>query len=357
MDYIGSKAKLLDWMFGHISRHLAELGIDPKTSTFMDACAGSGAVSIYAAEYGFQEIVATDLLSFPAHIIHGKLGLDVSRNDEANEHIRRMNNLDPLHGFFSEHYSSEDTEDTEDPEKRLYFTLKNGHCIDACRAYIDTVTDPVMRSFLLCCLLEALSRVCNTAGVHGAFLKKFKERAREEFTVKNESISEAHPKCRVFNQDILTLLENRSEDIQEDVLYIDPPYTERQYAPNYHLYETLVLADDPQIRGKTGLRDWESAKSTFCSKSDIEDFFWRVLKASKAKLVVVSYSSDGLLSLGELESLLMDALRVDVVEVQSRLQKRFKADNSRQNRQDTLREYLLFAPRPDPDVVWDLWDG
>ncbi len=36
--------------------------------------------------------------------------------------------------------------------------------------------------------------------------------------------------------------------IDTDILYLDPPYNERQYAPNYH----LARYDSPVIKGVSG---------------------------------------------------------------------------------------------------------
>ena len=71
---------------------------------------------------------------------------------------------------------------------------------------------------------------------------------------------------KAFNRDILSLLTNSKfrDTYRENILYIDPPYNERQYGPNYHIYETLIRYDDPVIKGKTGLRDWKNeSKSRF----------------------------------------------------------------------------------------------
>ena len=53
--------------------------------------------------------------------------------------------------------------------------------------------------------------------------------------------------------------------ISGDILYIDPPYNHRQYAPNYHLLETIAKYDNPKIKGVTGLRDYSNQKSAFCN--------------------------------------------------------------------------------------------
>lgn len=39
-----------------------------------------------------------------------------------------------------------------------------------------------------------------------------------------------------------------------DILYLDPPYNERQYAPKYHILETIAKWDNPKIQGITGMK-------------------------------------------------------------------------------------------------------
>ena len=41
---------------------------------------------------------------------------------------------------------------------------------------------------------------------------------------------------------------------EDRVLYLDPPYNDREYSAYYHLPETLVLWDSPEIHGKSGIR-------------------------------------------------------------------------------------------------------
>ena len=51
-----------------------------------------------------------------------------------------------------------------------------------------------------------------------------------------------------------------------DILYLDPPYNNRQYPPYYHILETVTLYDDPDIYGKTGRRHYEEKLSLLCMK-------------------------------------------------------------------------------------------
>lgn len=43
-----------------------------------------------------------------------------------------------------------------------------------------------------------------------------------------------------------------------------PLYNERQYAPNYHVLETIARNDNPEIRGITGMRNYTTQRSRFC---------------------------------------------------------------------------------------------
>jgi adenine-specific DNA-methyltransferase len=69
-------------------------------------------------------------------------------------------------------------------------------------------------------------------------------------------------KNEVYNTDSMQLIDN----IDTDILYLDPPYNKRQYAPNYHILETIAKYDNPVIKGITGMRDYSEQKSLFCNK-------------------------------------------------------------------------------------------
>ena len=45
-----------------------------------------------------------------------------------------------------------------------------------------------------------------------------------------------------------------------DVVYLDPPYNNRQYSKNYHVLNYLARYEDMELRGKTGLFDCEVSK-------------------------------------------------------------------------------------------------
>lgn len=66
----------------------------------------------------------------------------------------------------------------------------------------------------------------------------------------------------------------------ETILYIDPPYNHRQYAPNYHLLETVARYDNPEIYGVTGMRPYDDIKSQYCVKKKFCQI-WKTNRSSK----------------------------------------------------------------------------
>lgn len=321
LDYIGSKTSLNKWMFSIIDKNP-----NKKNTTFLDACSGTGVVGIYASSLGYK-VVSNDILSFSSHIVIGNTSINQNRFKIARNHKNKINELEGIKGFFYNNYSEQ--------SGRKYFTDENAKLIDACRQYIENISDEYVKSYLLYCGLEALSRVHNTASVQGAFLKNFKKSALTTFRLQMEW-TQYSDNISTFNKDILALLQ--SKDIGEDILYIDPPYNERQYAPNYHLYETFAKYDNPKINGITGLREWSDKRSNFCKKSKIIQFLNTILNSTSARYVYLNYSSDGLISLKELKSLLEK--KGDVL-FYTQTQNRFKSDSKRKY-SDTLLEEWFF---------------
>ncbi len=324
MDYLGAKWKLSDWIFNVISYYSKE-----KNLTFLDACAGSGSMSVGASRNEFS-VVANDVMEYSRCILSGILLMNENLIEEATNHIEIINNLKPTEGFFLKEYSER--------ANRLYFTNENAKRIDASRQYVDIIEDKILKDYLIYCLIEAVSRVSNTAGTYGAFLKKLKSRALEPLIIKLENYYTSD--ATVYSEDILFLLNNEGFKLREDIMYIDPPYNNRQYGANYHIYETLARYDYPYVKGVTGLRDWiNESKSPFCIKSKALPFLIDILKSSNAKLILLSYSSDGIM---DFKDILCEVNNVGFeCSIHIKPYKRYKSDSKRDYRSDALFEYLF----------------
>ena len=91
---------------------------------------------------------------------------------------------------------------------------------------------------MLASLIESVSDVSNTAGVYGAFLKKWDSRALKPIIFTKVDYTQDIPTTLIEYSD---KIENIICDVNCDILYLDPPYTQNQYGTQYHLLETLIL--------------------------------------------------------------------------------------------------------------------
>jgi adenine-specific DNA-methyltransferase len=129
------------------------------------------------------------------------------------------------------------------------------------------------------------------SGVYAAFQKKWDRRALKPFVLRRIDLVFNAQKNEVFNTDSMQLI----KDIDTDILYLDPPYNERQYAPNYHILETIAKYDNPVIKGITGMRDYSSQKSRFCSKDTALQSLEKIAREAKYKYLILSYNSEGIM--------------------------------------------------------------
>lgn len=208
--------------------------------------------------------------------------------------INYLNHIPDVRGFIYDNYTPNGTKELEQP--RMYFSDENGMRIDAIRQQIEIWNNNGLLSeaeyyILLTCLIETVSFYANVAGVYAAFHKKWDPRAIKRLELRTIKIHNNNKTNKVYNSNSLELIGN----IDTDILYLDPPYNERQYLPNYHLLETIAKYDNPQIKGVTGMREYEDKKSTFCNAKTALRDLELVAKTAKYNFLVMSYNSEGIM--------------------------------------------------------------
>ena len=295
--YLGCKQKLLE----HIEKSVQKCRekINRDRCVLFDAFSGTGTVSSHFSKNDY-DIIACDILSAASILTKCKVG--ISRHDvkfvelvspeklnRIEEVLSILNNLPGEEGYITKTY-------TPAACNRMYFTANNGKKIDAIREKIQSwfsehkITQDE-NDFLLGCLLVAVSLISNTAGTYGAFNKKWDQRAEKSLTLTNCFVL-GEKKHTVLNGDINSYIGSH----ECDILYIDPPYNERQYGNYYHLLETIVRNDKPIVKGVTGVRNCSDVKSEFCISKRVESALGELLKSSNAKYIIMSYNNEGLLS-------------------------------------------------------------
>lgn len=114
-------------------------------------------------------------------------------------------------------------------------------------------------------------------------------------------------KNKVFCEDYASLFENNAIKLKDiSTIYIDPPYTNAHYSRFYHILETLVLYDYPNIEFFGRYRS-DRYQSPFCIRSEALEEFNRMIKLchDNKKKIVISYSdtSQCILKRSEIEQI------------------------------------------------------
>lgn len=151
--------------------------------------------------------------------------------------------------------------------------------------------------YLVACIVEGIPFVSNISGTYGAFHKEWERRSYKKYELLRLPICTNGKNNTCFNGNGADVL----KEISGDILYIDPPYNERQYLPNYHVLETAAKYDFPEVRGITAQRAYENNKSDFCSKTKVVGAFEELIANARFNHIILSYSTDGLMSVEEIE--------------------------------------------------------
>lgn len=101
-----------------------------------------------------------------------------------------------------------------------------------------------------------------------------------------------------------------------DLAYLDPPYNQHSYLRNYHVWETLVRWDEPEVYGIANKRaDCRTRISAFNSRPGIGPALARTIAALRCPTLVVSFNDEGYLGRAALEAMLASRGHVQVIEI------------------------------------------
>jgi adenine-specific DNA-methyltransferase len=316
--------------------------------SFLDLFAGTGSVSFFIKDY-VKYVGANDLEYYSFVILNSLLKCDY--NDKIKHHIQILNNLDGKHnklGLVSKNYAPNE----ENKCERMFFTTENANLCDSMREYIETIysNNDINQNeyyFLLASLLVSMDSVANTSCVYGAYLKKFKASSTKKLYIspihtlnylyQGDSAVMQLDYNKVYNLKAEDLL--LEKEFYYDIVYLDPPYNQRQYAANYSPLNYIAHYDSNiKLTGKTGLIE-NYNKSEFCSKPKVKKVFKTLFDRlkGKCKYVYLSYNNEGLLQYEELIALLKNYGNVTCYKIPY---KKFKAQKS-VDKLDVM-EYLWF---------------
>jgi len=331
--YLGNKTRISDWIADIVMEKI------PENGRIADPMCGTATMSEAFADRGLN-VVASDQLKFP--ILHAKARLQSAHKYDFSkvaisyeDALQQLNDLETINGFFWKEYSAQGLP-VNGAKPRKYFTGENASKIDAIRAKIiqwrsiglnDDACDLLLHDLIL-----AVNDVANIAGTYGYYRSSWNNSSLKPLELKASK--------RVSYSNLHTVLQGKVEDtaskLNIDACYLDPPYTKRQYAGNYHILETLAQEDMPTPAGEGGLRDWSPQASDYCYKRHVRSAFHKTIKQLDARWIFLSYSEDGHIPENELLDLLSEYGNVERLEMPL---ERYRS-NSKVNKNGHVQEHL-----------------
>lgn len=334
--YIGSKSRLTVPLSDAID------ALDDGTGRFVDAFCGTGAVSELAASLGWP-VWANDALESAVVMTTARLvAIDEIRMRALGGYhaaIEKLNDLKPAEGPMWRTYSPASARFDRDHIERRYFTEHNAAMLDAARAQIaawcgDGLLSDCEERLLVADLMSAANRVANIAGTYGCFLSKWQSSALKSVQFKPRILKDTTSSLVATVADVSDMRPG-----VDDLVYLDPPYTKRQYASYYHILETIALGDEPVVEGVSGLRPWKHKASEFCYKTKALDALVGLVQRIQSRRVVISYSCQGHIGLEDLCSALERSGNVDLVPIHG--VGRYRPNVAASSNGDTVTEYVL----------------
>ena len=294
IKYLGSKRTLLP----HLEAAFMDL---PKGSEVLDLFTGTTRVAQGLKSMGLK-VHANDHNTYAWMNARCYIAADKPEvHEAATELLSELQTTLPSPGWFTQRYSHD----------ARFFHPDNGARIEAIRNRIAQMgLGPDLEAIALVSLMEAADRVDSTTGVQMAYLKQWAARAHKPLRLRVPELLDGPGKATCM--DALEC----ARSFQGQAAYLDPPYNQHNYRANYHVWETLIQWDNPEVYGIVQKRmDCKEIKSDFNSKRRIEAAFTDVVEALNVARLVVSFSNEGFLTQDQIENVLRSRGHVTTVAV------------------------------------------
>ncbi len=297
IKYLGSKRLLVPLI-------LDTIGALPDVHSVADLFSGTSRVGHALKGAGYR-VLANDHNAYSATL--ARCYVQTDRADvqaDAERLIGEFNRLPGVAGYFTATFCI----------ASRYFQPHNGERVDAIReAILQKGLPAELEAVVLVSLMEAADRVDSTTGVQMAYLKQWAQRASKPLELRLPELlpQSRHGKSEAHELDAGVA----AASLSADLVYLDPPYNQHKYLGNYHIWESLVRWDKPEVYGVACKRvDCRTRASAFNSRPGIAPALRDVVHKARARYLLVSFSNEGFVSRDEMEALLGERGAVTVIE-------------------------------------------
>lgn len=324
--YIGCKQKLLDWIFEKIEENA------PDAKSFFDVFSGTAVVAERAlAKY--DKVILNDLLYSNNIVYEAAFGLGEVNEEKLESIVEEYNKIQPEllpENYFSRNFGGK------------YYEADLSKLIGWIRDDIERRGDSLTRkekSVLLASLIYSIDAHANTCGHFEAYIKKPIPRRDFVFGLLEYK---SFPGAEIYREDSNSL----ARIVTADIAYIDPPYNSRQYSRFYHVYETLIKWDEPELFG-VARKPTPENMSEYCRNGALEAFR-DLVQNLKCEYLFVSYnntyaskskSSENKITLEELKAALESVGKTSVYTMKHNFYNAGKTDF------DDHKEYLFVTKK------------
>jgi adenine-specific DNA-methyltransferase len=294
IKYIGSKRVLVP----HIVEVVRRL---EGVQAVLDLFSGTSRVG-HALKAAGYVVTANDHTTYAYKLAQTYVAADRAALEEpARALIAELNALKPEPGYFTETFC----------ERSRYLQPHNGAKVDAVRERIAQLAlDPLLEAVLLVSLMEAADRVDSTCGLQMAYLKGWSARSHQGLELRLPALLEGPG--HATQREARDAARGRAYDL----VYLDPPYNQHRYLGNYHVWESLVRWDKPEVYGTAMKRvDCKEYKSDFNSRVRILGALREIVEHVDARYLLVSFNDEGYVDRHEMTDLLRERGEVAGIEV------------------------------------------
>jgi adenine-specific DNA-methyltransferase len=180
-------------------------------------------------------------------------------------------------------------------------------------------------------LILAMDEVDSTIGHYASYLSEWSPRSYDEMKLRIPNLIPKTQDHEIHQMDVFDVVST----IDADLAYYDPPYGSNndkmppsrvRYAAYYHLWTSICLFDNPTLFGKAKRRAdtsdavsasvFEEFRKNYDGRFIVVEAIERLLRQTKTRHIILSYSSGGRATAEELSAVIRSAGKlIDVIEV------------------------------------------
>ena len=308
IKYAGSKLKILPYIL-NISSQL------DNAYSILDGFSGSTRVSQAFAQLNYQ-VTANDVAAWSE--VFAVCYLKSKKDDSFYQKIlNHLNSLEGYSGWYTEKYG------VELAGRKNPFQEKNTKKLDAIRDELEKLNLAWEdKCVILTSLIYALDSIDSTLGHYVSYLSKWSPRSHYDLFLRLPKRFPHQGNHQVMRDDIFNVVEKDTFDLA----YFDPPYGSNnekmppsrvRYASYYHIWTTIIKHDKPKVFGKanrrTDSRDLKASSIFEEFRKDQNGKFIAIkalhelIKKTKARYILLSYSSGGRATKKELSDIIDEA--------------------------------------------------